>query len=434
MGWFKRIFQMEEETEDSPEEMVEESVDINDLPSWVDERSNTGFEIIKPKIEAELEKLFDEKKTLLHNLEALKAAELHNPNISEREKSLMEGNRNAYISQHRQFINFLSVSDDLTCRETAQFCNNFEELLVKLAKSTAKGHMVMNEFFANHASKINRNIKSMSDSIGRVKEMLDDGDVGVEMLGDVQKAVSELRSKVKLLSELDTELAVLKKKLANSNFMKDKLLKSREELKQTKEYGEFRSASEEKETLRSSIKQVEDEVEAMFSPLQRAMRKYERMVVEDSDLFNDYMDSAVNGLSKDEGLKIISILGRMKAALESGSLELKDSDKAVQRLSEIKGDRLSGLRSRYVDARSDIRRIEEKMRYNNALQDLDDLQYKVEHVENQIKILEEKIDKAEQTRQKIDLEKLRVAVQGRIRDAFSSEVIITWKERDSQSA
>ncbi|MBN1544502.1 hypothetical protein JW898_03505 [Candidatus Woesearchaeota archaeon] len=433
MGWLRRILKIEDSEESADEELQEASIDIDMLPEWIDRKSNEGFEKVKPGISEQFSRLFDEKKNLSANLEALRDAELHNPNISEREKQLMEGNRSAYISQHKQFINFLNISEDLTCRETAQFCRNFEELISKLAKSTAKGHAVMKEFFADHASRINKTVKLMSDSVSRVQEILEDGNVGVEMIGDVQKSVAELRSKRKLLAELDEELAVLKKKLANSNFLKDKLLKGKEELKQSEGYSEFKTANDEREELWKRLKQAEVELSSLFSPLQRAMRKFERMLAEGSDLFNDYMDSPLSAIAKDEHLRILDMLARMRSALEEGSLELKDSDKAVQRAGDVTRERLSQLRDVCVSSKSSIKRIDDQMRNSRVLGELNDLQYKVEHTESQIKIIEDKIDKAQKTREKIDLVSLKVSVEEKIREAFGVEVTVTWQESGHSS-
>lgn len=419
---------IEDSEEAADEEMQEASIDIDMLPDWIDRKSNEGFEKVKPDISEQFSRLFNEKKSLLANLEALRDAELHNPNISERERQLMEGNRSAYISQHKQFINFINVSDDPSCKETAQFCRNFEELLAKLAKSTARGHAVMNEFFANHASRINRTVKSMSESISRVQEILEEGNVGVEMIGDVQKSVAELRSKRKLLSELDEELAILKKKLANSNFLKDKLLKGKEELKQSDSYSEFKSANDGRDELWKRLRQAEDELSSLFSPLQRAMRKFERMLADGVDLFNDYMDNPMSALVKDEQLKIVDMLARMRSALEDGSLELKDSDKAAQRAGELTRERISQLRAICVESKSSIKRIDDQMKNSRVLGELNDLQYKVEHTESQIKILEDKIDKAQKTKEKIDLGSLKSSVEENIREAFGVEVTVTWQE------
>jgi hypothetical protein len=423
MGWFKRLLGSEEDEEP---EVSEETVDLYELKSWVEEKANSEFENVKPQIEAQLSRVMEQKKALKEHLKELSVAELHNPNISDREKSVMEGNRQAYISQHKQFLNNVGVAEELTCGWTSEFCKDFEQMLVMLAKSTAKGHAVMQAFFANHAATVNKSIKIMGDSVSKIREILEDANVGVENIDEVRKAVTALRGKKKLLSEVEHELEVFRKKLDNSEQMKTKLLGQAEELKQTDSYSQYRDSNKRRDDLWQKAKKVEEEVDFMFSPLSRAMKKYERLIVEDARLFGKYMDSPMKALADDEELKIEGILGKMKRALVEGSLELKDSEKVCQRISEVTRDKLVAAREEYVEARTEIRKIDDTMRNSRVLNDLDDLKYKREHVENQIQLLHDKIDHAAKTKEKIDLDTLKNDAQEKVGEVFGVKLTVVW--------
>ncbi len=430
MGWLKRILSIagSEEADEEPEKV---SVELSRLSDWVSERSDAGFRELKPDIEKEFGRLFQKRKEMLHDLEELRTAGLQNPNISEREKQLMEGNRNSYISMHKQFSNMLNISDDISCRETLRFCEDYDDLIVKLAKSTAKGHAVMNEFFANHASSINKDVKAMTDSVSRIKELLEEGNVGADMIGDVQKSVDELRSKRKLLSELSGELVTLRKKLDNSDFMKRKLQRQIDELKRTDEYSEFQDRSDERDRLWKKVNETKEKVEALFSHVNKPMRKFERILAENVDLFNDYLDDPMSALVKDSDLKILTMLEKMKFKLMDGTLEVKDSDKAVQRIGDITKEDLEQARKVFTESRSAIKAIDDDVRNSKVLADIDDLKYKIEHTDNQVQILQDKIADAERTVEKIDLDSLRKEVQARILDAFDVEVSVVWQEEPS---
>ena len=360
MGWFKKILNLAGSGEEKTEELEQETVALSELAQWVETRSNQSFEDIRSDVDKQFSRLFEEKKALSKTLEELNTAKLQNPNILERAKQMMEGNRAAYISQHKQFLNNVQISDEPTCKETLQFCKHFEDLLVKLAKSTAKGHAVMKEFFANSASKINKKVKIMGDIVSRLQELLEDNNVGVEDQGNVTGVVSELESKKKLLSELKQDAEVLNKKLSNSTFMKDKLLKKMEQLKQTPEYTEYANAKQSRERLRETIKQTGEKVNSMFSPLDRPMRKYERMIVQNADVFTKYLDDPASALAGDEKLVILDILQNMCNALEQGSLELKDKEKVKQKLEAIYKEKLTDLRLQYVESKKSLKKESKK--------------------------------------------------------------------------
>jgi hypothetical protein len=436
MGWLKRIFSGSGDGEGSEaDEPVEATIDVMHLDKWVEKQANSGFEKVKPEIEEHFIALAREKKRLFAELDKLRDAELHNPNISEREKQLMQGNRESYISQHRQFANVTEFSDELTCKETSLFCKNFEELLIKLAKSSAKAHMVMDEFFAHHAAAVNRSIKAMSGIVTKIQETLSEGNLNIEELDTVRKAVHELKSKRKLLTELGQELAVFRKKLDNSKYLKKKLQKQIEQLKQTDDYLEFQEQDGKRNEHWHDLQQTEDEIGALFSALDRPMRKFERVLAEGADLLAKYIEDPMKALISDESLQILSIFDRMRKSIEAGGLELKDKEKekALQRIGQITKEKLSEARMMHEESKKTIKQIDDHMRKSRVLQDIDEIKYKIDHTDNQIQILQDKIEKAEKTKEKIDLDALSVEVKKKIDDSLGVEVTITWQE-DSQAA
>ncbi|MBW2997641.1 hypothetical protein KY349_04850, partial [Candidatus Woesearchaeota archaeon] len=132
----------------------------------------------------------------------------------------------------------------------------------------------------------------------------------------------------------------------------------------------------------------------------------------------------------DERLEVLGVLEKMRSSIEQDRVELKDKEKekAMQRIMDITKEKLSEARTTYVEAKKSIKQIDDSMRHNRALQDLNELQYKIEHTDNQIKILQDKIEKAQKTKEKIDLEKLRAEVQKKIKESMGIEVTITWQD------
>ncbi|NQU79025.1 hypothetical protein HQ545_04625 [Candidatus Woesearchaeota archaeon] len=427
MGWFNSIFK-----KDSGEQIPEnEIVDLFSMDDWVDDRAARQFENIRKDVEKQFFRLIDLTRELRQNLDILSQAELRNTNITERENQIMKGNRQAYISQHKQFINMIVVPNSPSCQETSDFCKGFEELMVRLARSTVKGHAVMNEFFSAIVSEINKRLKLMGETVTSIKEILDDN--SISDIGTINRSVSELRAKRKLLNELDNDIDVMRKKLSNSNNMKKKLLKSMDEIKKGKDYSKFRTADEQKSNLKKQIGDVEDAVSMMFSPINKAMRKYERVLAEGADIFNNYIDNPTAALAADDSLMILQLLKKMRIALSERSVEVKDPDKIVGRIEGITIERLRAKKAKYIDARKGIKEIDEQLRSNQVLQDINGLNYKVEHVDNQISLLNDKIERSVKTRDKIDLKTLQSDVKKRILDAFNVEVDITWEDKPKVS-
>jgi hypothetical protein len=347
----------------------------------------------------------------------------------------MEGNRNSYISQHRQFINMIEVSESITYKEASLFCKNFEDLLSKLASSTAKGQFVLKQFFGDNVGRVNKGIKTMSEAVTRIEELLKQNTADVEGYEELLEKAAQLKAKRKMLSECEYELGMLRKKFANSEQLKKKLLCQAEQLKKTDSYAEYEAKEKEKQELSAELKKTEEEISSLFSPLDRPMRKFERMLAEDTDIFRRYLQDAVAGLIADEQLKIRVMMEKMRKAAEDESLGLKDKEKekTLERIGNIKEERLAELRARHAETKQAARRVDEEIRGNVSLQELDGMQYKIDHTENQIKILQDKIAALERTKEKTDLDALRDELENEIQDILKAEVRITWQDSHTAS-
>ena len=129
MSWLRRIFKREQEEDDFiPEDIT---IELHKIGSWIEKRLDSSFEKIQPDIESSMESLEKLQDDLDEHLSKLGKEELHNPNITEREIHLMEGNRDSYIQHHTLFIQQSVVPEKLDYRNTSTFCENFEQLLLK---------------------------------------------------------------------------------------------------------------------------------------------------------------------------------------------------------------------------------------------------------------------------------------------------------------
>ncbi|HII72576.1 TPA: hypothetical protein HA265_07505 [Candidatus Woesearchaeota archaeon] len=425
MGWLKRFFSRKDEPEEQAP--VDISIELPKLNSWVDKRLGRQFSEIVPDIESGIGKIHDLSKELKSGLKDLEHEELRNPNVTDRERQLMEGNRVSYIQQHSLFINQIPYPESLDYRNASQFCESFEQSLLRLAKSTGKSHLIMSEFFFNNAKSINRTIKQMSDTVSAMKEKMQDYDIDLEKNDRLSRSVHELQAKVKHLKELDDELSLLNQKLANSKQMRGKIEKSIEQLKESDSFAEFRKFDSEKSGHWKTVKDVEDQLYSIFTQISLPLKKFERIAFDNADLIGRYLDNPSSALASDESLTIMSILSGLRSAVQDDKLSLKDGkekDKYLERINSMTRDSLQSFRERYVAAKHEIKVIDDRMRNIRALQELNDLNYKREHVENQVQLLQEKIDKNTRTREKIDIPSLKKEVERAVSSTFNVDVTV----------
>ena len=92
-------------------------------------------------------------------LDRLEEATLRNPNIPEKAKQIMEGNRSSFVKQHNIFLDSLEVPDDVSYYKTNEFCDSFAEKIEHLAQTCSRNTMVLNEFFKNEAGAVSKGMK-----------------------------------------------------------------------------------------------------------------------------------------------------------------------------------------------------------------------------------------------------------------------------------
>ena len=157
LNFLKKLF--------AKEEIPEENIEIDRLNSWLDEKTKPLFEGLDNNINQIISKINDEKGKCTENLKTLENAKLQNPKIPERVKTIMEGNRDAFIKKVTFFFNNMDLKyhNDKDYNELIEKCNRIKSEIDALGKSTARSYQVLNEFFAREAENVAINIKKVEE-------------------------------------------------------------------------------------------------------------------------------------------------------------------------------------------------------------------------------------------------------------------------------
>ncbi|HJO01655.1 MAG TPA: hypothetical protein QF458_01915, partial [Candidatus Woesearchaeota archaeon] len=151
LNFLKKIF--------TKQEIPEEKIDLNELNNCLDQKTKPLFENLDNNINQVTNKISNEKEKVEKNLEILKNAQLQNPKIPERVKTIMEGNRAAFIKKVSFFFNNIDFEYN-NHNEILEKCNKTKNEIDSLGKGTARSYQILNEFFAREAEHIAANIKN----------------------------------------------------------------------------------------------------------------------------------------------------------------------------------------------------------------------------------------------------------------------------------
>ncbi|MDP6138780.1 MAG: hypothetical protein QGI89_01600 [Candidatus Woesearchaeota archaeon] len=191
LNFLKKIF--------TKQEIPEEKIDLNELNNCLDQKTKPLFENLDNNINQVTNKISNEKEKVEKNLEILKNAQLQNPKIPERVKTIMEGNRAAFIKKVSFFFNNIDFKYN-NHNEILEKCNKTKNEIDSLGKGTARSYQILNEFFAREAEHIAANIKNIENYSNEIKNSIKNSKIS--NLEKIKNDIVDIQNKIKLKENL----------------------------------------------------------------------------------------------------------------------------------------------------------------------------------------------------------------------------------------
>lgn len=335
------------------------------------------------EFEVEVSKLLrnteENKREIDTLLEKLRNAELKNENVHPKERSLMEGNRLSYIKTVENFIGSIEEPEDISDETAKLYLALYIEKSEDFKKNAFRPGQITMHFFGDIMKEIN------------------------EQLGSIDKNTKDLLAlmksdNIKLLSETKNRIAVLQREIEkNDKFMKE-LEQSEidyEELKQEraifeqrvnaiKKNGTFTQLGELSSLLRRTeeeLKIIDAEFIDSFLQIEKALK---RLPKDNNDAFiNRYLDDPVSAILSDPELRIMEILNMTGDALKNGVIEIEDKrkDKLIEKIGTLNKEKFTRFIISHNDLTLKINEVRRRIKQNNSQRDLDDIKYRLEHVQ-----------------------------------------------------
>lgn len=411
------MFKSEEKTE-------EESVNLNELEKWFNEKSG----IIKKESSAEIMHLLKEiessKQDLINNVEKMKKATLQNPNVTEREHQFMHGNRDNYVKNMTAFYEKLNIPAEFNMREIENFVIRANNQVISLNKTTFRSFQVLQHFFANETKKIAFDIANIHDKLGKITNELNSGNIS--KLTIVENKIDEIISESEILDKFKDRK---KEVFSQCEKISLELNSLEEEIKKTessKSASELNDLKKQLEELLQEQKKIEQKVIALFSPLDKSIRKFNK---DSKDkLLNSYSENPYQALSEDENFLIFERLGKISKDLSTDNLEIREDkkDKAINALNLITHQKIESLKKIIIDNKEKIDISRRHIANNKAGKILNDFYYKKEALNKRLSELQkENKDFKDKIEKKIvEISKTKNELEDRFKSLFRIKLII----------
>ncbi len=124
---------------------VLEELSLENIDEWLQKKYSSKQDFLKGQAEGIKARISEKAAAARQNIEALKNAQLRNPNIPEKAKHFMEGNREAYTKRLAMFLESLDVPADAAM--LSNFTEDFDKSVEEFGKATARPFAILKEFF-----------------------------------------------------------------------------------------------------------------------------------------------------------------------------------------------------------------------------------------------------------------------------------------------
>jgi hypothetical protein len=384
LNFFKALFKKKEEKI--------EKIPQNKLKEFFLDKVKELEEKIKEKKESYKNQLISKIAETRHYLKLLEEAKLPNPKITVRELQFMEGNRRSYIHSTNILLRQL---EGILEHDTNFFLQSYHEYVSSFIKSTTRAYTILQEFFAHESKDVALRVKEI-DKI--VLDLSQDGQIkSLSQIESIKKELASIENKEKKKSELKEAIERLSQELSKLQKEKEELNSRKQQMLDSNEYKLVQELESKKQKAEEDIKNLKNELYHFFSPLERQLRKYQRVAIENEKLLEHYLTDPINALIRDFHLKIADVFEKLSDLIlqEKPGFKEKESKKVLEILNKLSKAYLTDFVKKYTSALTNKELIDKEIRESRITQEIEEVDEKLEDLSIRIEGLSSRISAQE---------------------------------------
>ena len=377
----KQLFVREEELE---------SIDFSELRQWFDEKSKQNISELNKYIEdknSELKELIGNTK---QKIEIIKNAKLPNPDISEREKHFLEGNRETYVKSTLHLINQIE-NNKLSPENYDQYFSNIINEIEKFVKSNLRAFQILQEFLAHESSSIGSNIRKIELLINKQKEFFEKNNY--KTIVKIKERIIQAENDINRKNKLSENALIVEQEIRDLIEKRDVVYS---EIKNLENNQLLQDLLKKLKDIENKIKQQEQEIIHFISQIESALKKYSKISTQNQKVSENYIAQPIQALLDDNNFIIIKIINEIKSLIENNNIEIKDSrrEKILDLINELNNESLNDVKNQIIDlkkikesASKEIDNLPEFILLHKKLEELKHLNEKIEKEQDYIEEL-----------------------------------------------
>jgi len=414
-----RLFSFLKRSSEKKEEVKE--IKLEQLEAWLNSLRESALEAANQKLTGIKAGITEEQKGISDNIQKLLDTELKNPSIPERAKQIRESNRAIYVQKVQALVKEINFPEEFD--KTIEFCKSFDANLTQFSNSTVRNYYVLQQFFENEASAIAANLRNLNDLVKSAIKAVEDA--GMDKLDDVTNSFRDVQRKIKQKQEIKDKIKLVEEELEKANKQIEDEKTELQGLEQSTAYQNFGELLGKKKLLAQELEELKKQMFHSFSVINAALKKYERMTLQDV-LVHSYLEDFLAALLEDKQLKIAELLVKMKASIANDELELKDKkkDKILQELDKLDKACFEEFLSKHNELNQKLEMLTSEIENLAVAKEAEQIKSLLRQLTYKVEENSHRLQQKKKEDESINIEDLSKNLEGGIKDKFGKDVKI----------
>jgi len=336
-GWGKKKNAIADDVIESVETSNTE-ITLEEIPQILDDVKNLREKTLIAEIRSFRNKIDSDRKNLLSIANELKNDNLNTDDIDIHLKILVNRGKSEVISTiQREFQTSFAEINSLN--DVFEFEKKATKAIKKVGDVLGKHTRVIHIFAKKYAKKLKDDLQVRSSYLKEVKELVSNHKAHQEFLSIINQNIEKISTTREDITKQNKRRIELQNSLEQESVKFEELTKKNDEFVSSSEYDEYISNKSKLDGLDAEEKKIRYRIDDYFVRISRPLNKYVHISSLDKPLkiLNEkLLVSLYDNLAETSSSDIITILDSVQAAISSGSISVKDTEKSIDQIKNIK--------------------------------------------------------------------------------------------------
>lgn len=331
-GWGKK----KDEKQTMETATSEKEIHLSDVKNIIDEITSLREKTLIEESEYFKNKISYQLYELVKIAKKLERDDLNTDDIDRHLKMLVLRGKTQVIDTIKKEAD-TQFSDLKTIDDVLNFDKKSSQILKKIGDVLGRQTRVIHIFAKKYANKLKFILSNQKSDLDEIKTMLDNYTKMKDNITDVLDDLNKISSLKKLQETSGTKLEQLQGSINTIDKKTGQIEQDIDKLKSSNEHAKFLEIKKQIVDLDSERRRITHEIDLQFTKISRPLSKYSYITSlekHQKQLMGKLIDRPFAVLSAENKTDIITILQAARKNVLSGSISVKDPDKAVVQIDE----------------------------------------------------------------------------------------------------